>query len=115
MFVTSRGGGLIFGDSFGGEYCGEKTLAAKVAETAEALMGTPSSSGWICEMSMLSGKVSWMVSRSCGGDWRPKSEEVNSLDVTRIALSLGAVMESTRNSDVSDASNVRLGLRGAGA
>lgn len=80
-------------------------------------METPSNSGWMCDMSMLSAGLSLIVFSwwPLGGDWIPKSDDLSSLLVTRIALSLAVVIESTRISSASDGSNVRLGFLGAGA
>ena len=59
------------------------------------------------------GERSWEVDKT-GGDCT-KSEDVSSLLVTRIALSLGALIESTRRSELEDTSKVRDGFRAAGA
>jgi hypothetical protein len=121
---------LIFGDNLEGENCGDKTLAAKAGDTAEALIATPSNSGWMREMSIVSGmtdgsgSISGIVPRLLslcdavvGGDCGPKSEDLSSLLVTLIALSLGAEISSTLR--VSDGmaldENVLDGFLGAGA
>lgn len=104
------------GESFCGERLGLSTRATNVGSTAEALIETPSSSGWICEISILSAGASLIGSRSwvLGGDWM-KSEDVSSLFVTQIAVSRGACTSSTRRSVFLEGLKVRLGFLGAGA
>ena len=108
------GGELTWEEGLGGdkEELSDRTLATKAGEIAEALIGTPSSSGCRCEISMLS--LPPLLGASAGGDRSPKSDPVNSFDVMRMGISRGADMLSTRRSSW-NVSNIRDGFPGAGA
>src|SRR4051794_36767952 len=92
---------------------GDSTLATYADATAEAFIGTPSSSGWRREISMLS--LPSRLGVSAGWDCKPKSDCVSSLEVTRRGVSRGAAMLSTRSSLLCVISKVREGCRVAGA
>ena len=110
-----RGGELTSEEGFedDSEELGDRTWATNSGETAEALIGTPSSSGCRREISMLS--LPLLLGTSAGGERGPKSDPDNSLEVTRMGVSRGADMLSTRRLLFCDASNVRDGFRDAGA
>ena len=112
---SRRGGELTCEEGLEGdrEELGDRTWATNAGATDEALIGTPSSSGCRWEISMLS--LPALLGILTGGGRGPKSDSDSSLEVTRIAVSRGADMLSTRRPLFCDASNVRDGFCGAGA
>ena len=82
-----RGGELTCEEGLEGdrEELGDRTWATNAGATAEALIGTPSSSGCRWEISMLS--LPPLLGISADGDRGPKSDSDSSLEVTRIAVS----------------------------